>query len=114
MTFIKRFSRCLRSGILLTAAVSSGAYALDDQQQSALRHLLLQDCGSCHGMTLKGGLGPALLPERMREMGLENIKAVIKYGRPGTAMPPWQALLQDDEIDYLSQTLLQGIQHEQH
>lgn len=114
MTFTKTLSRCLRSGILFTAAVSSSVYALDDQQQSALRHLLLQDCGSCHGMTLKGGLGPALLPERMREMGLDNIQAVIKYGRPGTAMPPWQALLNDEEIDYLSQTLLQGIQHEQH
>src|SRR4030042_188664 len=29
-------------------------------RQQALRHLLAQDCGSCHGLTLQGGPGPAL------------------------------------------------------
>jgi len=33
-------------------------------RQAALVDLVRQDCGSCHGMTLKGGLGRSLLPER--------------------------------------------------
>src|SRR5690554_7420036 len=30
-----------------------------------LEHLLLQDCGSCHGLRLTGGLGPAITPEAL-------------------------------------------------
>jgi mono/diheme cytochrome c family protein len=32
--------------------------ALDTARQAELLHLLKHDCGSCHGMTRKGGLGP--------------------------------------------------------
>ncbi|NOR41774.1 MAG: cytochrome c, partial [Gammaproteobacteria bacterium] len=34
-------------------------------RQNELVYFLKHDCGSCHGMTLKGGLGPALLPETL-------------------------------------------------
>ena len=30
-----------------------------DSRQAELTHLVKHDCGSCHGMTMKGGLGPA-------------------------------------------------------
>ena len=30
------------------------------ERQAKLDHLLLQDCGSCHGLRMTGGLGPAL------------------------------------------------------
>jgi len=33
------------------------------ERQTELLYLLKQDCGSCHGMTLQGGLGSSLLPE---------------------------------------------------
>ncbi|MBY0432057.1 MAG: cytochrome C oxidase Cbb3, partial [Rhodospirillales bacterium] len=50
------------AALLLTAAAPASA-APSPARQAALFNLLAQDCGSCHGLTMKGGLGPALLPE---------------------------------------------------
>lgn len=83
---------------------------LTSEKQSALLHLIKQDCGSCHGMRLTGGLGPDLTSSRMRQLGEKNISTVIKYGRPGTAMPPWRAILNDDEIAFISEQLVRGVQ----
>jgi cytochrome c55X len=81
---------------------------LSDSRQRDLFHLLKQDCGSCHGMTLKGGLGPALTAERLAGRSDELLVATIRYGRLGTPMPPFGPLLTDAEIDWLVQTLRSG------
>lgn len=36
-------------------------------REKQLIHMVKQDCGSCHVMTLKGGLGPTLLPKAMNK-----------------------------------------------
>ena len=41
-----------------STALAAGVSA---ERQGQLERLLLQDCGSCHGMRLTGGLGPALV-----------------------------------------------------
>jgi len=82
---------------------------LSTERKQQLINLLKQDCGSCHGMTLKGGLGPALLPEDLSGKSLPFIINTITYGRPNTAMPPWQTLLTTEEIRWLSEQLLAGI-----
>lgn len=81
------------------------------QRQQALLHLLKQDCGSCHGMTLKGGLGPALLPEELKDKPKELLINTILFGRPGTAMPPWQAFLSEQEAHWLTVQLQQGVNY---
>ncbi|WP_440873755.1 c-type cytochrome [Thalassotalea sp. PLHSN55] len=86
---------------------------LDSKRQSQLIHLLKQDCGSCHGMTLKGGLGPALLPENLQGKPDLFLQNTILMGRPGTAMPPWQGLLTEQEAQWLIKQLRQGIKNEQ-
>ena len=78
------------------------------KRQQELIHLLKQDCGSCHGMTLKGGLGPPLLPEDLEQKPLGFINQTILSGRPGTAMPPWQGILTKQESLWLSQQLKHG------
>jgi cytochrome c55X len=80
----------------------------DAQRQAELRHLLEQDCGSCHGLTLKGGLGPALLPEQLAGKPRAFLMHTILDGRPGTAMPPWRPLLSEDEAAWLVDRLLNG------
>ena len=75
--------------------------ALSQQRQQELVYLLRQDCGSCHGMTLKGGLGPSLLPQALAEKPAQYLQQVIAKGVPGTAMPPWENMLQAEEIDFL-------------
>lgn len=70
--------------------------------------MVRQDCGSCHGMTLKGGLGPALLPEDLLGKPSESLVATIYAGRPGTPMPPWQQFMSEAEAAWIVQKLISG------
>jgi len=79
-------------------------------RQAELLYLLKHDCGSCHGMRLEGGLGPALKPERFRQWDTETLAAAILYGRPGTPMPPWQPFITEPEAHWLAGQLKKGIQ----
>lgn len=81
---------------------------LTSARKDQLTHIVQQDCGSCHGMTLKGGLGPALLPENIQDKPLFFLQSTILYGRPGTAMPPWKTLLTEQEALWISQQLKSG------
>ena len=96
--------------LLVFSAVGS-ALAVEPgaERQAALRNLLVQDCGSCHGLTLRGGLGPALLPADLVGKPSAYLQATILYGRPGTAMPPWRPFLSDAEAAWLADTLLRGL-----
>ena len=75
------------------------------QRALALRHLLIQDCGSCHGLRLAGGLGPALQPRSLGDKPVEFLSYTILNGRPGTAMPPWAALLSESEALWLAREI---------
>ena len=77
-------------------------------RQKELVHMVRQDCGSCHGMTLQGGLGPALLPATLADKPAEGLVATIVYGRPGTAMPPWSRFLAEDEAQWIVARLMEG------
>ena len=80
----------------------------DDARKAELLYLLKHDCGSCHGMTRKGGLGPALLPENMQDRPSQVLVNTVLDGRAGTAMPPWRALLSEADARWLVDVLLEG------
>jgi len=82
-----------------------GSQLPSDQRQAELRNLLTQDCGSCHGLTLAGGLGPPLQPQALEGKPAEYLAATILYGRPGTAMPPWRPFLSDREAGWIADFL---------
>ena len=82
--------------------------APDVLRQAELLHLLKHDCGSCHGMTRKGGLGPALLPENLQERSRELLVLTVLDGRAGTPMPPWRGQLSEEEANWLVEVLLRG------
>jgi cytochrome c55X len=84
------------------------AAEISAQRQAELRYLLEQDCGSCHGLTLQGGLGPALTPQALRGKPSALLAWTITHGRPGTAMPAWQPFLAADEVDWLVEILTGG------
>lgn len=83
------------------------------QRQQQIIDLLRQDCGACHGMTLKGGLGPALTAKALAGRPAALLQETISNGRPGTPMPPWRQFLSQDEITWLVKQLQQGLGHEQ-
>ncbi|MEO8119119.1 MAG: cytochrome c [Rhodoferax sp.] len=96
--------------MLASAANEAGAgsASVDVNRQKQLVTLVRQDCGSCHGLTLKGGLGPALLPEALRDKPAEYLKFVILQGRPNSAMPPWQRFLSEAEAEWIVFNLQKG------
>ena len=76
------------------------------ERRRQLLELLYQDCGSCHGLTLKGGLGPSLLPDNLKNKREEMLVQTILKGREGTAMPPWQDFLSGDDAIWRVKYLL--------
>lgn len=90
----------------LQAAGNDAAPSLERRQ--SLISLVRNDCGSCHGLTLKGGLGPALLPETLAGKDRAMLSETILRGRNGTAMPPWSAFLDAAEAGWIVRQLQQG------
>lgn len=72
---------------------------------TALQHMVIQDCGSCHGLTMRGGLGRPLTAEALAAAEPEGLAAIILDGIPGTAMPPWRPLLSEDEALWIARYL---------
>lgn len=60
-------------------------------------------------MTLKGGLGPALLPSALQAKPDALLINTILDGRSGTAMPPWRSQLTEAEAAWLVQLLRTGL-----
>lgn len=86
----------------------------DGARQRVLMHMVRQDCGSCHGMRLTGGLGPPLTPAAMADVPLDSLVATIYHGRPGTPMPPWSAMLSEAEARWIALRLQQGFPEDPH
>lgn len=99
----------LCTGLLLAPAMLLGSDERNPPpEQARLANLVIQDCGSCHGLTLRGGLGPPLRPENLRHLPVEAIAAIVSEGVPGSAMPPWKPLLSPEEIHWISEQLKSG------
>ncbi len=81
---------------------------ITDQRKAELTHLVLQDCGSCHGMRLTGGLGPSIIPNDLKTSHPKALAAIISHGVPGTAMPPWNLILPNHEILWVANQLVSG------
>lgn len=112
-----RFGMPKRCLVLCMAVLAAGSSAepsnvVDPARQKELVTLVRQDCGSCHGLTLQGGLGPALLPDTLKDKPADYLKFVILQGRPSTAMPPWQRFLSDAEAEWIVSNLQKGFPRE--
>jgi len=95
----------LASLLLIPEALAA---APDAERQAQLEHLLVQDCGSCHGLRMTGGLGPAITRDALTGKPRDSLIATVTHGRPGTAMPGWNALLDEQDIVWLVDLLLEG------
>ncbi len=94
--------------LLYPLAATAGDTEVPAARQYELLYFLKHDCGSCHGMTLKGGLGPPLLPENLTGKPKQYLVTTIMEGRENTAMPAWKSLLNKDEACWLSEQLQNG------
>lgn len=98
----------LSAAVFATESASETSALIGAGRRAELVTLVRQDCGSCHGLTLKGGLGPALLPEALKDKPADHLKSIILHGRPDTAMPPWQRFLSEAEAEWIVSNLQKG------
>ncbi|HSI96408.1 MAG: cytochrome c [Methylophilaceae bacterium] len=100
----------LRAALFLTLMSSLAGWAEDirPERKADIIRLVRNDCGSCHGGKLKGGLGPALRPESLRDKAPESLRETILHGRAGGAMPPWSDFLSAEEADWIVEQLMKG------
>ena len=105
----------MRSALSLLGALillGTAAYAEPGaQRQSELLNMLRHDCGSCHGLTLAGGLGPPLTSQALAGQTRAGLIATIRHGRPGTPMPPWAGFLSDEDVEWLVDAMLEDVGH---
>lgn len=90
-----------------TAALAESPHPGRERETQLIR-LVRQDCGSCHGMRLTGGLGPALTPASLKDKPADVLIGTILHGRPGTAMPPWNRFVSESEAAWIVDALHQG------
>ena len=107
---------CLRApaAVLCAMFLSFCATAQDislDRQHYLVR-MVRQDCGSCHGLLLTGGLGPPLTPTALRDWPIDSLTATILHGRPGTPMPPWSRFVTEAEATWIARNLRDGFPKE--
>jgi cytochrome c55X len=96
---------------ILSAGVAFAAEP-DAARQRELVRLVRQDCGSCHGMQLTGGLGLPLTAAALKERPFEGLVATVVHGRPGTAMPPWKSIVTEPEAEWIVRQLMNGFPEE--
>lgn len=96
------------------AAVACASQASEPASLNApeLIRLVRQDCGSCHGMTLQGGLGNPLTRDALAGQSAEALAIIILHGKHGTAMPPWKTLLTEAQAQWIAQRLIEGFPEE--
>ena len=87
----------------------SGLAEMTSARQNKLLYFVEQDCGSCHGLTMKGGLGPALLPETLAAQPREYLVTTIMQGRKDTAMPGWSSMLTRSDAIWIVEQLQKGL-----
>ncbi len=108
---LPRLAGALLIYLACTAALSA-ADTPTPQRQRELVHLVRQDCGACHGLSLQGGLGTALTPAALRDKPASSLVATILHGRPGTPMPPFKGMLSEAEAQWIVAQLVNGFPHE--
>lgn len=103
-------TRCFLGPALALLGATTSAFSDDiaPVRQTELIRLVRQDCGSCHGLKLTGGLGPPLAAAALAGKPAEFLKYTILYGRSGTPMPPWRAFLTEADAQWIATRLLEG------
>jgi cytochrome c55X len=98
--------------LLVCLGLIAPALAGEAQSAREVIHLVRQDCGSCHGMTLQGGLGAPLTRDALAGQSVEALAVIILHGKHGTAMPPWKSLLSESQAHWIAERLLEGFPEE--
>lgn len=93
------------TGAVAAAPGTAAPDTVAPARAAELRHMVVQDCGSCHGLTMRGGLGKPITPADLAGFDTEGLAAIILDGIPGTAMPPWRPLISEADARWIADYL---------
>jgi cytochrome c55X len=102
------FQSLLKTAFALVVTVASASAGEAAPDAVKLSNLVRQDCGSCHGLTLRGGLGKPLTSANLKPWSSEQLVSIILDGVPGTPMPPWRPLISEADARWIVDRLQQG------
>ena len=94
------------AALMLAFALPVQAGEVAPARAEELRHMVRQDCGSCHGLRLTGGLGSPITAQALAGRDPDELAMLILDGLPGSAMPGWRPLLTEDEARWIADYLL--------
>ena len=95
------------AALMLAFALPVQAGEVAPARAEELRHIVRQDCWSCHGLRLTGGLGSPITAQALAGRDPDELAMLILDGLPGSAMPGWRPLLTADEARWIADYLLQ-------
>lgn len=106
--FVRGFGPALLLCAPMVSFADSTEIDISNERQIELVRLVRNDCGSCHGITLKGGLGSPLTTDSLSGKPDEQLRETILRGRTGTAMPGWADFMNDQEAQWIVNNLKTG------
>ncbi len=104
---LSRFATLLSTATLAvtvtSGALMAGERVLNDEEFATAKNIFFERCAGCHGVLRNGATGPALTPDRIKELGYDGAVSFITYGSPA-GMPNWgtSGELTEDEIDLMA------------
>lgn len=100
---------CLVAAVLVALLSPASNAEPAPVRRAELLNLVVQDCGSCHGLRMEGGLGLPLTPKALEGKDRDGLALTIMQGRYGTTMPPWSPFMTQEEAGWIVDMLKKGL-----
>ncbi len=79
-----------------------------NERQSELLYFVEQNCPACHGMRMRGSIGPPLSEASLQHLSVNEVTLTILYGFPEKGMPAWEAQLSEKDAYWIAELLKRG------
>ena len=79
-----------------------------NERQSELLDFVEQNCPACHGIRMRGSIGPALSKANLQHLSVNAVTLTILYGLTDKGMPAWEAQLTEGDAYWIAEFLKRG------
>lgn len=79
-----------------------------NERRSELLYFVEQNCPACHGIRMRGSIGPALSKANLQHLSVNAVTLTILYGLPAKGMPAWEAQLSERDAYWIAELLKRG------
>jgi len=76
-----------------------------NERQSELLNFVEQNCPACHGIRMRGSIGPPLSEASLQHLSVNEVTLTILYGFPEKGMPAWETQLSEKDAYWIAEFL---------